>query len=179
MQKFFLFAVLTFVFASCSNVGKYADAINSLSGEWDSTTGAVVALSEKITTAQSSWNAMQSAMAVTDQMKETLGEDVLGQVTELVAGNAGISSQFGDLSKGVFEFVSNWEEKGKLLTGLKDGLAAGKLEGDPQATIDELTGLVAQGKENLGGWEDTLAGAQSAAQAAMARFTELTSGGAE
>lgn len=176
MQKFFLFALLTFVVSSCSNVGKYAEAINALSGDWDSTTSSVLALSEKITTAQNTWNTMKAGMQITEEMQGSLGEDVLGQVTELIGGNEAITGQFGELSKGVFEFISNWEEKGAALTGLKDGLAAGKLEGDPQATIDELTALVASGKEQMGGWDEALSGANSAAQAALARFTELTSG---
>ena len=174
MQKFLLFAVLTFVLASCSNVGKYKEAIESLSGDWDSTTNAVVAIGEKITTAQNSWNTMQESMVVTDEMTENLGEDVLGQITELVAGNGAISDQFGDLSKGVFEFVSNWEEKGKKLTELKEGLAGGKLPGDVQGTIDELTNLVSEGKTKVSGWEEGLASAQAAAQSAMTKFKDLT-----
>lgn len=176
MQKFFLFAVLTLFLASCSNVGKFKDSIETLSGDWDSTTSAIVALSEKVTTAQNSWNQAKAGMAITEEMQSTLGEDVLGQITELVAGNGAINEQFGGLSSGIFEFVANWEEKGKMLTALKDGLTAGKLPENPQASIDELTALIAEGKEKMGGWETALTGAQSAAQGALARFTELTSG---
>lgn len=173
MQKFFLFVVLTFTLASCSNVGKYAEPIANLASDWDSTAALVTDLSSKVTAAQNGWNTMKAGMQITEELKSSLGEEALGQLTQLIAGNSGISSAFSGLSGDVVGFLSNWEEKGKLLTGLKDGLAAGKLEGDVDGTIAQLTSLVTEGKDKVTGWTETLSSTQSAAEAAFAKFQEL------
>lgn len=175
MQKLFLFVVLAFSLASCSNVGKHKDAIMSLSGEWDSATQLVTDLSGKVSNAQNSWNTMKAGMQITEELKSKLGEDALGQLTTLIAGNSSISSGFSGISQEVLGFISNWEDKGKLLTGLKDGLTAGKLEGDVEGTISTLTSLIGEGKEKVGSWEEKLGGTQSAAEAAFAKFQEIVS----
>ena len=51
MRKLIFLTILSVAFASCSNVGKYKEAIESLSSDWESATSQVKATVDQITEA--------------------------------------------------------------------------------------------------------------------------------
>ncbi|MBK9582798.1 MAG: hypothetical protein IPO48_13075 [Saprospiraceae bacterium] len=60
-----------------------------------------------------------------------------------------------------------WTEKAGAVTALKDGLAAGKIEGDVAAQIADLSGLVTQAGEKVTSWTAKQAELKTAADSAM------------
>ena len=62
------------------------------------------------------------------------------------------SDAYAPVQAELSDFVTMWTEKGAGVTALKDGLAAGKIEGDVAAQIAELSGLVTQATEKVTAW---------------------------
>ena len=157
MRNLMILSLLALFTMSCSNVGKFSGAIESLGTDWDSATEMITGLAANISTEQNNLTGMLANMEIGDEIKNKLSEEALGQITQLTSQFTGQQTALSGVSQEVLGFISNWEEKGKMLTSLKEGLSAGKLSGDPQAQIDELTALVAEGKEKVGGWEGKVA----------------------
>ncbi|MEN0006801.1 MAG: hypothetical protein AAF798_21785 [Bacteroidota bacterium] len=172
MKKVFLSLVLVSFFA-CNNVAQYAEAIGTLSSDWESTTQLVTALTGKISGAQEMLSGLQGQMNLTDEVKGLLSEDQLGLVTQYITQFGGFNDVIGNLSSEVFGFVGNWQEKAKDLEALTSGLEAGKIEGDIQAKIAGLSTMVTEAKGKVAGWEETLSGTTSKAQSVFGQFKSI------
>jgi hypothetical protein len=70
------------------------------------------------------------------------------------------------LASEVTTFATSWQEMSTKLTTLKDGLAAGKLEGDVMAQINELKTAATDAATKVGDWKTKLNDAKTAAMAA-------------
>ena len=66
------------------------------------------------------------------------------------------SSGLATIASELDSFVSSWSEKSKDLKALKDGLAAGKLEGDIQGKIASLTAATTDATAKLDTWKEQL-----------------------
>lgn len=75
---------------------------------------------------------------------------------------------YSPLLKTVSDFEATWAEKSAEVTALKDGLAAGKIEGDVNAKITELNAMIATANENLASWKTAYASIKGSVDAAMA-----------
>lgn len=155
MKNLIAIAVLAITIASCSGgVGKYADAINGLSGDWNATTETVTALVSNVTEATANWNKMKGEMALPEGV--TVAEEDAAKLNALRTNYAQVGEGFGGLNNDLATFVNEWTEKAKGLTELTEGLAAGKIEGDVQAKIDGLKGTIEDAKTKAGSWQETL-----------------------
>ncbi len=179
MRKLILLTMVAAVLASCSNVGKYKEAIESLSSDWDSTTSQVTAVVDQITQVQGQAKAALEGMNPSEKALSMMTEEQTGKLDML---KQTLQSQIGDLgalAQQAFEFVTKWQEEGNKLTALKDGLASGKLPDDVQATIDSLKGLVGTAGENVTAWTEKANAAKQAVDSASQSYTELMAGAAE
>ena len=172
-MKKLLFLLPFTLFVACDNVGKYAEAITSLAGEWDGATEAVTGLLGNITTAQGGITEMLGGMNISEELQGSLAADVLGQLTGF---KDQVSSQ-GNALSGILEqvnaFKGQWEEKGQALQGLKDGLEGGEMPADIEGTISSLKEMIATGTTKVGEWGPQVEEAQSGAKSAFDQFTTL------
>lgn len=172
MRKIALFAMIL-AFVACDSVAKYKDGIEKLATDWDGATELVTNLASKLTTAQESLNGMKSQMNLTEEIKSQLSEDALTAAMKYIGQFTGFSETLGNLSGEVFGFVSNWQEKAKEVQALKDGLAAGKIEGDVPAKINDLTTMVDEAKGKVSAWDETISNTTSEAETAYGQFKAI------
>jgi hypothetical protein len=166
MKRMLFLLLPVLMFACGSGVEQYRASVDTLVADWDATTSALTEFSATITNDLSNYSQMAGQMQLTDDVKAKLTpektsawEAAQGALTQALQAFAPLRSEVG-------EFTKTWGEKAAEVQSLKDGLAAGKLEGDVNAKVTELSGLVAQGKEKLTGWQSAHAAAKSQAQAA-------------
>lgn len=165
MKKMY-FLLLPVLIYACSGVEQYKAGIEELATSWDSTTSEVTEFSATIGTDMATFS--QTATSL------NLGDDVLSklkpeQVTEWQGARSTFANAmmaFAPIRTKVGEFTKVWGEKAAEVQTLKDGLAAGKLEGDVMGQIAGLTTLVTQAKESLAGWQTEYDGAKSQTQTA-------------
>ncbi|MCB0578773.1 MAG: hypothetical protein KDD10_05625 [Phaeodactylibacter sp.] len=179
MRKLILLSVLAVALASCSNVGKYKDAIESLSSDWESTTSQVTAVVDQINQAQAQAKSALEGMNPSEEVVAAFTDEQKTKLASLKQAVQGQMSDLGALSQQAFEFVSKWQEEGQKLTALKDGLASGKLPGDVQATIDSLKGLIGTAKENATTWAGKVESAQTTVASATQSYNSLVGGMAQ
>ncbi|MBX2877839.1 MAG: hypothetical protein KTR30_37310 [Saprospiraceae bacterium] len=172
-MKKLLFLLPFTLFVACDNVGKYAEAITSVAGEWDGATEAVTGLLGNITTAQGGITEMLGGMNISEELQGSLAADVLGQLTGFKDQVTNQGTALSGILEQVNAFKGQWEEKGQALQGLKDGLSAGKLPEDVEGTISGLKEMIATGTSKVGEWGPQVEGAQSGAKSAFDQFTSL------
>ena len=154
MKNLIAVVVLALSFASCNSVAKYADSINALSTDWDATTESVTSLVSSVSDATQNWNKMKGEMTLPEGVEAS--EEDAAKLSSLMQTFTGLGEGFGGMNSDLSAFVNDWTEKAKGLTELKDGLAAGKIEGDVQAKIDGLTGTVEEAKGKVTSWTESL-----------------------
>ena len=74
------------------------------------------------------------------------------------------------------DFSTTWTEKSADLTALKDGLAAGKLEGDVAAKTAELNSLVTTATENLANWQSSYGAIKGGVDSALNNLNQVIAG---
>lgn len=166
-MKKLLFLLLPVVLFSCGKgVEQHRASIETLATDWDATTSAVTEFQNTLNGDLSSFSQLAGSLRLGDDVKMKLKPEQVAQwdasqgaFTQALQGFAPIRTQ-------VAEFSKAWGEKAVEVQALKDGLAAGKLEGDVNAKVAELSALVAQAKEQLAGWQAAHAAAKSATQTA-------------
>jgi len=179
MRKLIILAILAVALASCNNVGKYKEAIESLSSDWDAATSQVTATVDQVTQIQGQATTALESMNPSEDIMAKLNDEQKGKLDML---KQTVQSQLGDLgalAQEAFAFVTKWQEEGGKLTALKDGLASGKLPGDVQATIDSLKGLIGTAGENVAAWTDKANAANQAVASATQSYNDLIAGLAE
>ena len=80
---------------------------------------------------------------------------------------------YAPLQQSINDFATTWTEKSAAVTALKDGLAAGKIEGDVTAQLAELGGLVTTANDNLKAWQGTYGTVKGGVDTAMSALTQL------
>ncbi|MCB0551646.1 MAG: hypothetical protein KDD19_29035 [Phaeodactylibacter sp.] len=176
MRKLIILSILSIALASCSNVGKFKEAIETLSTDWEGTTAKVTAVVDQINATQAQAKSALESMNPSEEVAATLNDD---QKAKLAIIQQTVQSQMGELgtlAQKAFEFVSQWQTEGEKLTALKDGLAAGKLPGDVQATIDSLKELMGTAEQNVTNWTGMVDGAKTAIASATQSYNDLIGG---
>jgi chromosome segregation ATPase len=173
-MKKILFAALAGLFlVACNSVAKYETPIQSLSTQWDSTATVVgnfaALVGQEIQNAQN----MQAGMQLPEDVTKKMKEEQLGKMQELQASFQAQSNVLTEINNEVNAFVATWDEKGQSLTGLKDGLAAGKLNKDVDATISELQTVVSDAGSKVAAWTEKLNAAKEQMQALAMQSGEL------
>ncbi len=169
MKKFLLLALPLFVFSCKPGVSAHKDAITKLGTDWDAATTAVTAFAEGLTKEVTSFTEQGQAMTLDSAAIAGLKGDAGSKYKmALDAYRKATVDSYTPVQGELTEFVSMWTEKAGSLSALKDGLAAGKIEGDVPAKIAELTSLVTQGTAKVGTWTAKQAEIKTAADAALA-----------
>ena len=167
MKKLFFFLIPLLVFA-CKGVEQHRAGIEELSANWDSTTKAITDFQAMVSADMTSYTKALAAMQPDDATRMKMKPE---QVTVWEASQKTVTDAlgaYGPLQKTINDFVSTWSEKSAEVTALKDGLTAGKIEGDVNAKITELNGMIAQANENLTAWKAQYATIKGQVDASMA-----------
>lgn len=169
MKKLFFFLLPLLVFA-CKGVEQHRTSIEELSTNWDATTKAITDFQAMVSSDFTNYTQALAAMHPDDATRAKMTP---AEVTAWEASQKTVTDALGayaPLQKTISDFVATWTEKSQEVTALKDGLAAGKIEGDVNAKVTELNGMIATANENLNSWKaqySTIKGNVDAAMAAL------------
>lgn len=172
MKKLFLFA-LPLLLISCKGVEQYRAGIEELSGNWDTTTKAVTDFSATVSNDLTSYTTALAGVKLDDMVAKKLKPE---QTASFEAAQKAVTDALGayaPLQQNINDFVKTWSEKSAEVTALKDGLAAGKIDGDVTAKLAELGGLVTTANDNLKAWQGSYATVKGGVDTAMAALTQL------
>ncbi len=156
MKNLFFF-LLPLLLVACKGVEQYRTGIEELSGNWDTTTKAVTDFQGMVSSDLTNYTQTLAAMQPDDAMKAKMKPE---QVTAFETAQKGVTDALGayaPMQKTMSDFITTWSEKTAEVTALKDGLAAGKIEGDAGAKLTELNAMVTTANENLTAWQASYA----------------------
>src|SRR6187551_3989922 len=142
MKKLFLFALPLVLLVACKGVEQYRAGIEELSGNWDTTTKAVTDFAGMVSSDLSNYIKALASVSLDEMTAKKLKPE---QITAFQAAQKGVTDALGayaPLQQNINDFVKTWSEKSAEVTALKDGLAAGKIEGDVTAKLTELNAFV-------------------------------------
>ncbi|MBI1224637.1 MAG: hypothetical protein GC192_05325 [Bacteroidetes bacterium] len=177
MKKVLTFAAIALVFAACNSVAKFKPQIEELAKTWDSTTSQVTEFATSVKTEQANWANASSAMAVAPEAMEKWDDAAKAKYAEIQAAANGSTTGISGIATELDAFVTSWTEKSNTMKALTDGLAAGKIEGDVNAQIAELTAATTDANAKLGEWKakfDSVKAEASKAQQMFADFMATT-----
>lgn len=172
MKKLLLFA-LPLLMISCKGVEQYRAGIEELSGNWDNTTKAVTDFSGMVSNDLTGYTKALAGVQLDEMTAKKLKPE---QTAAWDAANKAVTDALGayaPLQQNINDFVATWTEKSAEVTALKDGLAAGKIEGDVTAKLAELGGLVTTAGDNLKAWQGTYGTVKGGVDTAMSALTQL------
>lgn len=167
MKKLF-FLLLPLLVFSCKGVDQHRTSIEELSTNWDATTKAITDFQAMVSSDFTNYTQALAAMHPDDATRAKMTP---AEVTAWEASQKTVTDALGayaPLQKTISDFVATWTEKSQEVTALKDGLAAGKIEGDVNAKVTELNGMIATANENLNSWKAQYATIKGNVDAAMA-----------
>lgn len=171
MKKLILF-LLPLLMIACKGVEQHRAGVEELSGNWDAATKSITDFQAMVSADLTSYTKALAAMQPDDATRMKMKPE---QVTAWEASQKSVTDAlgaYGPLQKTINDFVSTWSEKSAEVTALKDGLAAGKIEGDVNAKITELNGMIATANENLTAWKASYATIKGSVDAAMSRLRQ-------
>lgn len=172
MKKLFLFA-LPLLLISCKGVEQYRAGIEELSGNWDNTTKAVTDFSGMVSSDLTNYTKALAGVQLDEMTAKKLKPE---QTTAWNAAQKAVTDALGayaPLQQNIGDFVKTWSEKSADLTALKDGLKAGKIDGDVTSKLAELGGLVTSANDNLTAWTGSYGTVKGGVDTAMAALTKL------
>jgi hypothetical protein len=168
MKKFLLFALPLFLFSCKSGVETHRAAIEKLGTDWDAATLSVTGFSDGLTKDLNSYTEMASSMMLDSAAVAGLKGDAGKKWAEATAAyKVATTDAYAPIQSELGEFVKMWTEKAGAVTALKDGLAAGKIEGDVAAQVADLSGLVTQANEKITAWTAKQAELKTGATSAL------------
>jgi hypothetical protein len=172
MKKLFLFA-LPLLLISCKGVEQYRAGIEELSGNWDNTTKAVTDFSGMVSSDLTNYTKALAGVQLDEMTAKKLKPEQTSAWTAAQKAVTDALGAYAPLQQNINDFVKTWSEKSADLTALKDGLAAGKIEGDVTAKLAELGGLVTTANDNLTAWTASYGTVKGGVDTAMAALTQL------
>src|SRR5690606_29442232 len=112
--------------------------IEELSGNWDTTTKAITDFAAQISNERTAYTTTLAGVKLDDAVakKLTPEQKTAFETAQLAVADA--IKAYEPFQQTINDFSTTWTEKSADLTALKDGLAAGKLEGDVAAKTAEL-----------------------------------------
>ena len=168
MKKVLTFVAIALVFGACNSVAKFKPQIEELAKTWDATTSQVGEFATSVKTEQSNWANATTAMTVAPEAMAKWDAAGKAKYAEIQAAAQGSSAGISGIVTELDGFVSSWTEKSASMKALTDGLAAGKIEGDVNAQLADLTAAATDATSKLGAWktkfEEVKAGASKAQQ---------------
>ncbi len=172
MKKLILFA-LPLLMISCKGVEQYRTGIEELATNWDNTTKAVTDFSGMVSSDLTNYTKALAGVRLDEMTAKKLKPE---QVASFEAAQKAVTDALGayaPLQQNINDFVATWTEKSAQVTALKEGLAAGKIEGDVPAQLAELNALNATANENLTAWQGSYGTIKGGVDTAMSALTQL------
>jgi len=162
MKNVFFFLSILLVFSACQNSEQYKAGIEDLSAKWDATSTGLSDFANTLNGEMQGQIKMVSSMELPETVMTSLSDEAKGKVGEAKMACTKAAGDFGGIQQDVSAFMADWQTKGAELTALKDGLAAGKLEGDVAGQIAGLTTFMGEAGTKLTAWNASLETAKAA-----------------
>lgn len=176
MKKVLAFLSVTIFLASCGgNVAKYKPMIEELAANWDNTTSAVTEFSTMVKNEQSGALNLANNLQFDPAVMEKWDEGTISKYNNIQSMAQSSSNGLASISSELDEFVTSWMAKSRDVQALKDGLAGGKLEGDVQGKISNLTTTISDATNKLESWKDQFGKIKSALADASNMYSEFKS----
>lgn len=167
MKKLFFLALVTVSVFACKNVEQYKAGIEELGTKWDATTAAVTEFSTAVDASTAAFNANFDSLGVDSMYMSKLKGADLEKVKMAVDAYKASGAGLADISAKLGEAKAAWDAKASEVMALKDGLAAGKLEGDVTAKIAELNNFISTNETALTSLKESLAKVSEGSTAAL------------
>lgn len=172
-----LFTLVSLI--SCKNsVETYRAGIEELASNWDATTASVTEFAGQVQAAASGQTEKLASMVIEESVFSKLKPEAQAKFNDAKMAAESTTSGYSNILSDLNSFVTDWTANAAQLTTLKDGLAAGKIEGDVAAQIASLTSMVTDGQAKLESFKGAFGTAQNAATTATdglaAVIAELT-----
>jgi hypothetical protein len=172
MKKLILFA-LPLLMISCKGVEQYRTGIEELSTSWDATTKAVTDFSGMVSSDLTNYTKALAGVQLDEMTAKKLTPEQTAAVEAAQKSVTDALGGYAPLQQNINDFVATWTEKSASVTALKEGLAAGKIEGDVNAQLAELNAMVATANENLTAWQGSYGTVKGGVDTAMSAYTQL------
>ena len=166
-MKKFLFLLLAVSLFACKNVEQYKAGIEELGTKWDSTSKMVEEFSTMLNGSIGAQNAGFDSLKIDDAFMAKLKGADLDKVKMGIEAYKAAGAPLSDIAGKLSELKTSWEGKAGEVAALKDGLAAGKLEGDVTAKIAELTNFITSNETQLNTWKETITKASEGSTSAL------------
>jgi hypothetical protein len=177
MKKLFLFLLPLVLLVACKGVEQYRAGIEELAGNWDTASKNISDFAAMVSSDLTNFTQASANMPVMDEaMTKKMKPE---QIAALDAAKKGVQdaiAAYGPFQQTINDFVKSWSDKAADVTALKDGLAAGKLEGDVTAKLKELGDLVTSGNDNLKAWQASYASVKGGVESAMVALKQAMGG---
>lgn len=173
MKKVLSFLAIALVLSACNSTAKFKPQIEELSKNWDSTTSQVTEFANSVKTEQANWANATSTMNVAPEAMAKWDDASKAKYTEIKTAADGSSTSIAGIATEVDGFVSTWMEKSNQVKALQDGLAAGKIEGDVQAQIADLTATSTAATAKLAEWKTKFDAVKAQASSAQQMFADF------
>ncbi|MFM2392313.1 MAG: hypothetical protein RLZZ546_290, partial [Bacteroidota bacterium] len=150
-----LFALLLLVsLFACKNVEQYKAGIEELGTKWDGATKMVGEFTSMVDGAKAAQMASFDSLKIDSTFMAKLKGADLDKVKQAIAAYQSNGGGIVELGNKLGDFKKEWEAKSAEVTALKDGLAAGKIEGDVAAKIAELSNFVSSSETSINGMKE-------------------------
>lgn len=172
MKKLILF-VLPLLIISCQGVEQYRAGIEELSGNWDNATKAVTDFAGTVSTDLTNYQTALAGVVIDDAMAKKMKPEQKAAVDAAKKAVEDALAGYAPFQQTINDFASTWTTKAADVTALKDGLAAGKLEGDVAGKVTELGTMVTTANDNVKAWTESYTALKGGVDAAMTSLTQL------
>ncbi len=170
MKNLFAIALPLVFLVACNSVEKHRAGIETLATQWDETTNQVTEFAGTVQAEQASFQQNLAGLVVAEDAMAKVKEDKKNLVTEAYASFQNAGASYASISAEIGNFVATWTEKAAEVNALKEGLAAGKLEGDVAAKVAELTTTATEASAQLTTWKEQLEATKSAVAAQQTQY---------
>lgn len=169
-----IFLITTF-FACKNSDETYRANIEGLATNWDAVNSSIGEFGSLVQTSASDQAARVASMVIDEKIFSKLKPEVQTQFAEAKATAAKSGAGYATILSELTSFQEGWTTKSADLQALKDGLKAGKLEGDiiVEGMIADLTSAASDASSKLETWKGALSTTQSTCNSANDALSTL------
>lgn len=154
MKKVGIFLLFISLIA-CKNVEQYRAGIEELGSKWEAATASVTELTGMAEAENKAFASMTETPMIDSVSFAKLAPAAQAQLTESKASFTNAGAGYATLLSELSTFSTEWSAKATEVAALKDGLAAGKLDGDVAGKIAELTNYVSEAETKIATLKET------------------------
>lgn len=164
MKNLLVFLLPMLLIVSCDNIAKHKTAIEELGSKWDETSASVSSFSTMLNGFVNAQNKEIAGFNISEEVMKKLSPEMLESFEGAKSGLMESIASFGPLQSSLGELTQGWSEKAADVQALKDGLAAGKIEGDVAAQVASLTDYMTGATEQFSGLQESFNSAKAASE---------------